>query len=138
MKSCAAGSISGLKSRSFGKFGVKLLKLPEGWPVSVFYENIYKNGRDVPFVIHKRTAEFVYVLNGTAKACLGNKSFNVRSGDYLVVPPGVKHRFLTGKKPMLALSMFYPPMDWNRLDAVICGSAGDKKRNSPANLKRRL
>lgn len=124
MRKSRVDSVRGLKAKPFGQFGVKLLKTPKGWPVSIFYENIYRNGRNTTWVIHKKTAEFVYVLSGAARACLGNKVFTVKPGDYLLVLPGTRHRFLTGKKPMTALSLFCPPMGCGKPDAVLVKGPG--------------
>ena len=135
MKNARVASISDHKARSFGILSVKFLKAP-GWPVSIAHEVIYKNGKDNPLGSHKHTAEFVYVLKGTAKACLGNKTFRVKSGSYLVIPPGVKHRFVTGREPLVALSVFCPAMDWNNLDAVMHRSSGSKKRRPFGRSKR--
>jgi len=135
MKKCRVDSIANLESRPFDKLGIKFLRMLEGWPVSIIHENIPKYG-DVPYVVHMKTSELVYLLSGEAKAYLGNDRINVRAGDYLLIPPGVKHRFVTGKKPLIALSVFCPPMNWEKLDAVMCKGAGNKKRNSSGKLKR--
>jgi len=136
MKNCLVDSISNLKSKPFSGFSVKYLKIPKRWPVSISHENIYKNGKAVPFFAHKKTAEFVYVIRGKAKAYLGNKIIDVSGGDYLLIPPGIKHRFVTGRKPLVALSVFCPSMTLDNLDAVMCKSGGNKKRNSSGKLKR--
>jgi len=130
MKNCLVDSASNLKLKSCGVLGVKFFKVFKGWPVSIAHEVIYKNGRDVPWGLHKKTAEFIYVLEGKAKACLGHKVYNVSSGDYLLIPPGVKHRFVTGKKPLIALSVFCPPMTWDNLDAVMCKDGKIKNKHA--------
>ena len=107
---------------------MKLLRTPEDWPVSVYYEKIYRNGGDIAWVIHKETTEFVYILGGTAKACLDGEVFRVKPGDYLVIPPGARHRFVTGKKAMTALSMFCPPMGLDKPDAVLAAGPGPLRR----------
>lgn len=129
-----AHSISDLESRPFDKLSIKFLKMFKGWPVSIVHENIPKNA-DVPFVLHRKTEEFVYIIEGKAKAFLGNRNFDVRSGDYLLIPPGVKHRFVTGQKPLVALSVFCPPMPYNKLDAIMCK---DIKRKKTKNIKKDL
>lgn len=125
MKTCLIDSISNIKSMRFSRLAIKHLKVPRNWPVSIVHENIPGNGK-VPFVVHKKTSEFVYILSGRAKAFLDNKSFNVTGGDYLLIPPGIKHRFITGRQPMTALSIFNPPMTFENLDAEVCN--GNRKR----------
>jgi mannose-6-phosphate isomerase-like protein (cupin superfamily) len=77
--------------------------------------------------VHKKAAEFVYIIKGKAKAYLRDKIIAVSSGDYLVIPPGVRHRFVTGKKPLVALSVFCPSMNSDNQDAVMCESSGNEK-----------
>jgi mannose-6-phosphate isomerase-like protein (cupin superfamily) len=124
-------SISELKSRSFmgSRLSIKFLKIFPGWPVSMAHEIMHKNGKGMPWGLHKKTSEVVYVISGKAKAYLGSKKINVRSGDYLLIPPGVKHRFVTGSQEMVAISVFNPSMTFNNLDAVVCKGT-DKKRTT--------
>ena len=120
MRKCFSHSVSLLRSRAFGGLGVKILRVPQSWPVSVIHETFPEKG-NFPYVSHARTSELVYVLSGEARAYLGARRVTVRGGDYLLIPPGTRHRFVTGAKPMSALSVFFPPMDWKRFDAVIAG-----------------
>lgn len=123
MKKCLVDSISDLKPMPFSRLAIRHLRIPANWPFSIVHENIPKNG-NVPYVVHRKTAEFVYILSGNAKAFLGSKRFNVRGGDYLLIPSGVRHRFVTGNTPMTALSVFTPPMTLDNLDAVVCPASG--------------
>ncbi|OGR80170.1 MAG: hypothetical protein A2X32_05885 [Elusimicrobia bacterium GWC2_64_44] len=122
MKRCRAGSIRQLRPRAFfnSRLHIKFLDLPGSFPVAVAHEIIHENGAAIPWGVHKRTAEFIYVLSGRARACLGNVTRVIRPGDYLVIPPGVKHRIVTGKEPLVALSVFSPPMGFGNLDAAAC------------------
>lgn len=127
MRKYLVDSISGLKPLPFSRLAIRHLRIPANWPVSIVHENIPKNG-NVPYVVHRKTAEFVYILSGNAKAFLGSGRFNVRGGDYLLIPPGVRHRFVTGNTPMTALSVFSPPMTFDNPDATACPAPG-KRRN---------
>ncbi|HBB65873.1 MAG: hypothetical protein A2X28_09805 [Elusimicrobia bacterium GWA2_56_46] len=130
MKTYRVDSISRLKSKLFSGVSVKYFRIPENWPVSIAHETIPQNGKNIPYIVHKKTEEFVYILKGKAKAYLGNKSFNVSSGDYLSIPAGVKHRFVTGKDPIIALSVFCPPMTFSDFDAVAYPDGKIRKINS--------
>ncbi len=130
-----SGSIEAEKYRFFGKLGVKFFKTPNDWPVSVAYEIIYDNARDLPWGLHKNTAEFLYVLDGEAEIHLSKKRSGIKAGDYLVIPPGVKHRFVTGAAPLVALSVFSPAMGWNNLDAVMCAGNARNRRKAAAGAR---
>lgn len=128
MKKYLPESIHSVEAKTFREFSVRHFKTPKGWPVSIAHENIYKNGRTTPFFVHKRTSEFVYVISGKARADLGGKSFKVSGGDYLFIPPGEKHRFVTGTEEMVAISVFNPPMTFDKPDATACEGMKTKKR----------
>lgn len=127
MKKCLVDSISDLKPMPFSRLAIRHLRIPASWPFSIVHENIPENG-NVPYVVHRKTAEFVYILSGNAKAFLGSKRFSVRGGDYLLIPSGVRHRFVTGKTPMTALSVFTPPMTFDDPDVVACPAPGKRRR----------
>lgn len=118
MKPARITSISELSARTFATVSIKLFKALEDWPVSIAHEMIPKNGEQLPFIVHKKTAEFVYILTGKGKACLGKKTFAVKPGDYVVIPAGIKHRFVTAGEPLTAISVFNPPMTFENLDAA--------------------
>lgn len=120
MKKFRVSPVSDFKARKFSSLSIRFLNMLEGWPVSIAHENIPRNGKDLPFVIHERTNEFIYILSGGGEAWAGNKSFEVAAGDCLLIPAGVRHRFVTGKKPIAALSVFSPPMTFDDLDAITC------------------
>jgi quercetin dioxygenase-like cupin family protein len=120
MKSRYANDVRNLELRTFCGLSIGVLKNFKKSPVSIAYESFPGHGRGIPYMTHKRTAEFVYVVRGNARAFLGHESFTVRAGNYLLIPPGVRHRFVTGKQAMVAISIFDPPMTFDNLDAVLC------------------
>ena len=137
MKNCVAASVSDLEAGIFCGLSVRFFKTLKGWPVSIARADFPEN-TSFPYGMHKKTAEFVYVIKGEAKAYLGDKSFNVGGGGYLWIPAGVRHRFVTGREPMAALSVFCPPMTFDNLDAAPCGNgkAGTKTRSGRNGKKR--
>ncbi len=128
MKKFRLSSLSDFEAKTFSSLSIRFLTMLRGWPVSIAHENIPGNGKNLPFVVHRKTREFIYIINGEGKAGIGNKCFNVAVGDCLLIQPGVKHRFVTGKKPLVALSVFSPPMTFDNLDAISCPVA--KKRRA--------
>lgn len=127
MKKFRFCSIRDLEAKDFSSLSIRFLNMLEGWPVSIAHENIPENEKNLPFVVHARTSEFIYVISGGGKAGVGDKCFTVAAGDCLLIQPGVKHRFVTGKRPMAALSVFSPPMGFDNLDARCCRPSKKKR-----------
>lgn len=57
---------------------------------------------------HKRAEEFYFVLSGAAEAILDGRRFSLRAGDFLRLPPGVRHAFVTGDEPLVMLDIHVP------------------------------
>jgi len=102
--------LSRLRSQRFG--AVRLRPLPDGGllgDASVIHEHLPPESR-LPEVHHRRTAELVYCISGTMIAYLDGKKRRVRPGGVLLIPPGVRHRFVTGKNACTSLSVFAPAL----------------------------
>jgi mannose-6-phosphate isomerase-like protein (cupin superfamily) len=127
MKNFKCSRVYDFEAKAFSSLSIRFIDFLQGWPVSVAHETIPRNEKALPFVVHERTGEFVYVLGGGGRAEVGGRSFPVRAGDCLLVPPGVRHRFITGRSSLRALSVFSRPMTFANLDAVAC-PAPERKR----------
>ncbi len=112
--------------KEFSGLTIRFLDMLEGWPVSIAHETIPPNEEGLPFIVHERTKEFVYVLSGRARVCLGDDRSAVAPGDCLAIEPGVKHRFVTDKEALVALSVFSPPMTFGNLDAISSAARENK------------
>lgn len=130
MTKCLVASVANLEARDFTGLKIRFFDTPGCWPVSVAHEIIPANGGEMPFITHKKTGEFVFILEGKAKLCLGNRRYAIQKSDYILIPPGVKHRFLTGKKPLVAISVFCPAMTFKNLDAVPNWTTKRRKANA--------
>lgn len=61
---------------------------------------------------HKTTEEVVYLISGTGRMRLGERTFDVKAGDSVLIPKGVVHSFEnTGAEPAVALSFLSPAFD---------------------------
>jgi|GEM_PF-2246003 len=74
---------------------------------------------DTPPNLHKHTWEYVFVLSGRAVAFLNKRRFPIKKGDMFSIPPGVYHRFKSGKTPLTALSVFTPPINFKKPDVHV-------------------
>ena len=57
---------------------------------------------------HKIAEEFYFVLNGTGTAILDGKSYTLKPGDFLRLPPGTKHAFVTEADGLEMLDIHVP------------------------------
>lgn len=67
---------------------------------------------DVSF--HQVAEEFYYVLSGSATAILDGQSIAIRAGDFLRLPPGTRHAFVTADEPLEMLDVHIPGCRPNR------------------------
>ncbi len=57
---------------------------------------------------HKRAEEFYYVLSGSGTAVLNGVAHELRTGDFLRLPPGTTHGFTTREEPLVMLDIHTP------------------------------
>lgn len=57
---------------------------------------------------HKVAEEFYYVLSGSGTAILNGESFDLCTGDFLRLPPGTTHGFITQQEPLVMLDIHAP------------------------------
>jgi mannose-6-phosphate isomerase-like protein (cupin superfamily) len=57
---------------------------------------------------HKVAEEFYYVLSGSGTAVLNGEPFRLAAGDFLRLPPGTTHGFVTQDEPLVMLDFHTP------------------------------
>lgn len=57
---------------------------------------------------HTVAEEFYYVLSGTATAMLNGDERRIGPGDFLRLPPGTRHAFVTTEEPLEMLDIHVP------------------------------
>lgn len=61
---------------------------------------------------HKEHSETIYVLEGEGQMLLGEKTFQIKSGNYLFIPKNTPHKVeVTSKVPLKVLSIQAPFFD---------------------------
>ncbi|MEM6886023.1 MAG: cupin domain-containing protein [Verrucomicrobiota bacterium] len=63
---------------------------------------------------HEAAEEIYYVISGAGEAVLNGKSQPLQPGDFLRLPPGTTHGFITGKQPLVMLDIHSPGSRPNR------------------------
>jgi len=65
---------------------------------------------EIGMEIHHDTTQFIRIEKGSGRAIVGNKTFNLRDGDCIVIPPHVWHNiYNTSKIDKLKLYTIYSP-----------------------------
>jgi mannose-6-phosphate isomerase-like protein (cupin superfamily) len=57
---------------------------------------------------HKLAEEFYYVLSGSGIAILDGEHHELKTGDFLRLPPGTTHGFVTQDEPLVMLDLHTP------------------------------
>jgi len=57
---------------------------------------------------HKLAEEFYYVLSGSGIAILNGEHHDLKTGDFLRLPPGTTHGFITQDEPLVMLDLHTP------------------------------
>jgi len=63
---------------------------------------------------HKLAEELYYVLSGSGVAVLNDERFHLHTGDFLRLPPGTTHGFITDDEPLVMLDIHSPGSRPNR------------------------
>ncbi len=61
---------------------------------------------------HKEHSETIYILEGQGKMLLGEKTINIKKGDYIFIPKNTPHKVdVTSENPLKVLSIQSPYFD---------------------------
>lgn len=70
---------------------------------------------------HEESDTVLLILAGEGKVVVSKKSYAVKAGDRIHIPPGAFHQVITGTKAMRFLSVQTPPIlhkEHNKLDLI--------------------
>ena len=112
------GSIRTLAARRWGPLMTRDVGAARQFNISMLHESLPPRS-SAPDVVHLKTKELVYVIDGGITAFLNGRKFLFKKGDYFVVPAGMSHRFETETEGVEALSIFLPPLGRVNFDARI-------------------
>ena len=59
--------------------------------------------------VHEDTDQFFRVDAGDGKLVMGNVSYNIADGTAFVIPAGVKHNVIAGRKGLKVYTLYGPP-----------------------------
>src|SRR5208283_1135249 len=108
----ASGDLS--RSQKLGPYIIEtLVDEPEEGAATVYRVRIEPLQRtNVSY--HRLAEEFYYVLSGCGTALLDGKEHRLNSGDFLRLPPGTTHGFITADQTLEMLNIHTPGSRPNR------------------------
>ena len=94
--------------QEFGPYKIEpLLTETEEAAATVYRVRVEANERTATS-FHEVAEEFYFVLSGTATAILDGSSQALKPGDFLRLPPGTRHAFITQNAPLEMLDIHVP------------------------------
>lgn len=66
-------------------------------------------GEEIGSEVHPNTSQFIRIESGSGRITLGDRTFRVRDGFAVVVPPRTKHNVVAGKDGMRLYTVYSPP-----------------------------
>lgn len=94
--------------REFGPYRIEPLLTEAEEAAGTAYRVRIEANQRTGASFHKVAEEFYFVLSGTATAILDGTAVTIEPGDFLRLPPGTKHAFVTLDEPLEMLDIHVP------------------------------
>lgn len=91
-----------------GPYEIEPLILPRDEGAGTAYRVRIEPHSTTSVSYHKLAEEWYYVLSGSGVAVLNGERHELRTGDFLRLPPGTTHGFSTGDEPLVMLDFHTP------------------------------
>lgn len=91
-----------------GPYGIESLIPPADEAACTAYRVRIEPHSTTNISYHRVAEEIYYVLEGSGIALLDGRRYELRRGDFLRLPPGTTHGFVTGEEPLLLLDIHTP------------------------------
>lgn len=102
-----AGSQSTAKQK-LGPYEIESLIPPGDEGAGTAYRVRIEPHQTTSVSYHKVAEEFYYVLAGSGVAVLNGERYELREGDFLRLPSGTTHGFITQSEPLVMLDIHAP------------------------------
>ncbi len=96
------------QKQKLGPYEIESLIAPEDEAAGTAYRVRIEPHQKTSVSYHKIAEEFYYVLSGSGTAILNGESYALTAGDFLRLPPGTTHGFITEEEPLLMLDLHTP------------------------------
>lgn len=94
--------------QQLGPYEIESLIAPEDEAAGTAYRVRIEPHRTTSVSYHKIAEEFYYVLSGSGTAILNGQAHVLRAGDFLRLPPGTTHGFITEDEALVMLDIHTP------------------------------
>ncbi len=94
--------------QKLGPYEIESLIPPEDEAAGTAYRVRIEPHQTTSVSYHKIAEEYYYVLSGSGVAVLNGERHELREGDFLRLPPGTTHGFITDDKPLVMLDIHAP------------------------------
>jgi mannose-6-phosphate isomerase-like protein (cupin superfamily) len=96
------------RRQSLGPYGIESLIEPDEEGAGTVYRVLIAPGQRTAISYHRLAEEYYFVLAGQGTAILDGVEYAISTGDFLRLPPGMKHGFVTGDVPLEMLDIHTP------------------------------
>jgi mannose-6-phosphate isomerase-like protein (cupin superfamily) len=97
-----------LRRQFLGPYGIESLIEPDEEGVGTAYRVEIAAGQRTSVSYHRVAEEYYFVLAGRGTAILDGEERTIAAGDFLRLPPGMTHGFVTGDEPLEMLNIHTP------------------------------
>jgi len=110
MKRTVIHRASGMSTnvQQFGPYQIEPLLTEQEEAAATVYRVYVESNQHTSSSYHSIAEEFYFVLSGSATAILDGSPQPVKPGDFLRLPPGTRHAFVTQDDPLVMLDIHVP------------------------------
>lgn len=94
--------------QALGPYLIESLIRPEEERAGTVYRVRIEPHQTTSVSYHKIAEEYYFVLSGSGTALLNGQAHALKPGDFLRLPPGTTHGFITGQEPLEMLDIHTP------------------------------
>ena len=94
--------------KRLGPYEIESLIAPDQEGHLTAYRVRVEAGQETSESYHKIAEECYYVVSGSGKAVLDDSEYKLNPGDFLRLPPGTRHKFVTSDFPLEMLDIHSP------------------------------
>jgi mannose-6-phosphate isomerase-like protein (cupin superfamily) len=96
------------RRQQLGPYGIESLVEAEEEGAGTVYRVSIEAMQRTSIAYHRIAEEYYFVLSGRGVALLDGIEHPIETGDFLRLPPGMKHGFLTADEPLEMLNIHTP------------------------------
>ncbi len=96
------------RTQHLGPYAIESLIQPDEEAAGTVYRVTIGPHQRTRVSFHRIAEEYYYVLSGRGTALLDGRPYPLAAGDFLRLPPGTTHGFVTAEEPLSMLNIHTP------------------------------